>query len=173
MKGDEDAIYVQDFKAGDEKSFDLLYERYHLSIYSICYRYTRNEADACELTQDIFIKAYNNLNKFREKSKFFTWLYRIAVNTCISFKRKHKKYNMDLEPPKEGIGLGKRVRMKVAIDKALLKLPKRQKLCFILHHYEGHTFTEIGDIMGITTGAAKANHHHAIKKLRVMLKEWL
>ena len=173
MKGDEDAIYIHNFKNGDEKSFDHLYEKYHMSIYALCYRYIRNEADALELTQDVFIKTYNNLRKFREKSKFFTWLYRIATNTCFSFKRRNKRGDLELEPPKEKIGLGKRIRMKVAIDRALLKLPKRQKLCFILHHYEGHTFAEIGDIMNITTGAAKANHHHAIKKLRILLKEWL
>jgi len=131
MKGDEDAIYVHNFKNGDEKSFDHLYEKYHISIYTICYRFIRNEADALELTQDVFIKTYNNLRKFREKSKFFTWLYRITVNTCISFRRKNKKYDLDLEQPEENLGLGKRVRMKVAIDRALLKLPKRQKLCLI------------------------------------------
>lgn len=173
MKGDEDAIYVKDFKGGNEKAFDHLYEKYQISIHAICYRYTRNEADARELTQDVFLKVYNNLNKFREKSKFFTWLYRIAVNTCLSFKRKHKEPLFDLEPAKESVDLGKRVRMKIAIDNALLKLPKRQKLCFILRHYEGHTFSEIGDIMGITTGAAKANHHHAVKKLRVLLEAWI
>jgi RNA polymerase sigma-70 factor (ECF subfamily) len=74
MKGDDDAIYVRKFKTGDEKAFDKLFEKYQLSVYSICYRYSRNEADARELTQDTFIKVYNNLNKFREKSKFFTWL---------------------------------------------------------------------------------------------------
>ncbi len=172
MKGDEDAIYVRRFKAGDGKAFDELFEKYQLSVYSICYRYSRNEADARELTQDTFMKVYNNLNKFREKSKFFTWLYRITVNTCLSFKRKQKEPLLDLEPAKESVDLGKRVRMKIAIDDALLKLPKRQKLCFILRHYEGHTFFEIADIMGITTGAAKANHHHAIKKLRVLLETW-
>ncbi|MGB3478900.1 MAG: RNA polymerase sigma factor [bacterium] len=172
MKGDEDAIYVKSFKDGDEKAFDYLYEKYQISIHAICYRYTRNEADARELTQDVFIKVYNNLNKFRGKSKFFTWLYRIAVNTCFSFKRKHKEPLFDLAPAKESVDLGKRVRMKIAIDNALLKLPKRQKLCFILRHYEGHTFSEIGDIMDITTGAAKANHHHAVKKLRVLLEAW-
>lgn len=173
MKGDEDAIHIFNFKNGDEKSFDHLYEKYHISIYTVCYRYIRNEADACELTQDVFIKAYKNLRKFKEKSKFFTWLYRIAINTCLSFKRRDKLRKLDLEKPQNSVGLGKRIRMKVAIDKALLKLPDRQKLCFILHHYQGHTFAEIGDIMKITPGAAKANHHHAIRKLRLLLKDWL
>ena len=173
MNSDEDTNLVKKFKHGDEKAFDRLFEKYQISIYSICYRFTRNEADAREITQDVFIKVYRNLTKFNEKSKFFTWLYRIAVNTSISFKRKHKHKEFDYEPTIQSGSLDHKVRLKMAVDDALTKLPERQKMSFILHHYEGYTFDEIGNIMGITTGAAKANHHHAIKKLRVYLKDWV
>jgi RNA polymerase sigma-70 factor (ECF subfamily) len=173
MKSDEDAIHVDNFKNGDEKAFDHLYNRYHISVYTLCYRYSRNEADARELTQDVFLKVYRKLHNFQGRSKFFTWLYRITVNTCLSFQRSSKQDNRAVQIPRDHPGLGKRIRMKVAIDRALLKLPKRQKLCFVLHHYNGYTFAEIGDIMKITTGAAKANHFHAVRKLRIMLKDWL
>lgn len=173
MNGDEDSILVRDFKNGNEKAFDRLFEKYQISLYSICYRFTRNESDARELTQDVFLKIYNNLKKFNEKSKFFSWVYRITVNTCISFKRKQKQPELNNESPTQSISLGDKVRMKIAIDDALLKLPERQRVSFILHHYEGYTFDEIGRIMNITTGAAKANHHHAIRKLRVFLKGWI
>jgi RNA polymerase sigma-70 factor (ECF subfamily) len=173
MNGDEDHILVKEFKGGNEKAFDRIFEKYRVSLYSICYRFTRNEADARELTQDIFIKVYNNLKKFNEKSKLFTWVYRITVNTCISFKRRQKLPELHYDPLPAAQSIGKRVRMKIAIDDALIKLPKRQRMSFILHHYEGYTFEEIGGIMGITTGAAKANHHHAIKKLRILLKDWV
>lgn len=63
--------------------------------------------------------------------------------------------------------------MRIAIDRAINLLPGRQRMTFILHHFEGYTFGEIGAIMGISTGAAKANHHHAVRKLRIYLKEWL
>ena len=174
MKGDEeDIVLVRRFKNGNEKAFDRLFEKYQIPLYSICYRYTRNGADARDLTQDIFIKIYNNLKKFNEKSKLFTWLYRIAVNTCISFKRKERNPVQECEPARKTIFMDERVRMKIAIDDALAKLPERQKMSFILHHYEGYTFNEIGEIMGITTGAAKANHFNAIKKLQVLLREWI
>jgi len=65
------------------------------------------------------------------------------------------------------------VSMKIAIDNALRKLPRRQRISFILRHYEGCTFNDIGEIMGKTTGAAKANYHQAGKKLKVLLKEWV
>jgi len=170
---DEDIILVKEFKNGDEKAFDQLYEKYRVPLYSLCYRFTRNEADACDLTQDIFIKVYRNLKKFKEKSKFFTWLYRIAVNTCISFKRKNLPPRPEHASVTKTLPMDKRVRMKIAIDDALVKLPKRQRLAFILHHYEGYTFVETGRIMKISTGAAKANHYHAIKKLQILLKDWI
>jgi RNA polymerase sigma-70 factor (ECF subfamily) len=174
MKGDEEDIaLVRRFKNGDEKAFDRLFEKYQVPLYSICYRFSRNEADARDLTQDIFIKVYANLKKFHEKSKFFTWLYRIAVNTCISFKRKTKPRLIDYQPHQETVTMDERVRMKIAIDDALGQLPERQRMSFILHHYDGYTFDEIGDIMGISSGAAKANHYHAMRKLQVLLKEYV
>lgn len=173
MSGDEDLLLVRAFKEGDERAFDQIFEKYRVPIYSICYRYTRNDADARDLSQEVFIKVFHNLNKFNERSKLFTWVYRITVNTCISFKRREKRQQplRDTGTRRDPVGEG--IRLKVAIDDALQRLPERQRMSFILRHYEGHTFAEIGEIMGITTGAAKANHHQAIRKLRVYLKGWL
>lgn len=174
VNGDDDARLILSFKQGDEKAFDQLFDKYRTPVYSICYRYARNDADAHELTQDVFIKAYRNIRRFDERSKFFTWLYRIAVNTCISF---HRKQTRDApaaaKDPVMDCGLDKKVRMKIAVDEALKKVPQRQRMTFILHHYDGRTFNEVGTIMRITTGAAKAHYHHAVKKLREYLKEWL
>lgn len=173
MNGREDENLVLAFKNGDESAFDELYEKYHMPIFTVCFRYTRNEADALDLTQETFIKVYRNLHKFRLQSKLFTWLYRIAVNTCISFKRKeHKLENLPATIPDKRLS-GERIGLKIAIDNALGKLPDRQRMAFILRHYDGYTFEEIGRMMGITAGAAKANHHHAVKKLRLFLKDWL
>jgi RNA polymerase sigma-70 factor (ECF subfamily) len=173
MNGDDDAILVKEFKAGKDKAFDAIFDKYRLSVYSICWRYARNDEDARELTQDVFLKVYRNLDKFNEKSKLFTWLYRIVVNTCLSFKRKNKVMDpADIIPPPP-ISMEERLVMKKAIDDALTELPERQRLTFILRHYEGYKFEEIAELMGVTSGAAKANHHHAVMKLRNLLKEWL
>jgi RNA polymerase sigma-70 factor (ECF subfamily) len=174
MNGDEDIQLVRAFKKGDEKAFDRLFEKYQVPVYSLCYRYSRNDADARELVLDVFTKVYRNLNRFQERAKFFTWLYRIAVNTCVSFTRQQRRCDVPFSPE---IGahntLETEVHMKVAIREALVSLPERQRLTFILHHYDGYTFDEIGRIMGITTGAAKAHHYHAVRKLRTLLKDWL
>ncbi len=167
----DDISLVKRYKNGDEDAFDLLFEKYQQPIYSICYRFVRNEDDARELTQDVFIKIYRNLKKFNGKSKFFTWIYRITVNTCISFKRKfHQAIEFD---DSTSHSIERNLMLKKAIDDALAKLPKRQRAAFILRHFEGYTFEEIGEIMEISTGAAKANHFQAIKRLRVLLKDWV
>ena len=173
MSGNEDAHLVKRFKKGDETAFDQIFEKYRVPIYSICYRYTKNDADARDLSQEVFIKVYRNLKNFKERSKLFTWVYRITVNTCISFKRRERRVQPIRETNLRRDPVGEKVRLKVAIDDALQRLPERQRLSFILRHYEGHTFAEIGEIMGITTGAAKANHHQAVRKLRAYLEGWL
>jgi RNA polymerase sigma-70 factor (ECF subfamily) len=167
----DDLSLVERYKNGDEKAFDELFERYKEAIYSVCYRFVRNEEDARDLTQDTFIKIYRNIKNFNGKSKFFTWIYRIAVNTCISFRRKSRneeEFNNSISKEPE-----RNIPLKKAIDDALSKLPSRQRMTFILRHYEGYTFEEISEIMGISTGAAKANHFQAVKKLRIYLKDWV
>ncbi|MBN2620346.1 RNA polymerase sigma factor [candidate division WOR-3 bacterium] len=173
MKGDEDEILVAAFKQGDEKAFDRLFEKYRLPVYSVCYRFLRSDADTQEVVLDIFTKIFHNIQKFNEKSKFFTWMYRIAVNTSLSFKRSHKARAITSDPITISRSLEERIHMKVAINDALNNLPERQRMCFILRYYEGYTYREIGDIMRITSGAVKAHHHHAVKKLRHLLKGWL
>ncbi len=171
MNGDEDSCLVRRFKNGDEKAFNVLFEKYKQSIYSICYRYVRNEPDARELTQDVLLKVYRNLKKFDERSKFFTWVYRITVNTCISFKRKLQpdvEYSNSVPIQKE-----RNMALKKAIDDAIAQLPARQRMSFVLRQFEGYTFEEVAEIMGISAGAAKANHFQAIRKLRVLLKDWI
>ncbi len=174
MNSDEDIQLVKAFKSGNEEAFDRLFEKYRVPVYSLCYRYVRNDADARELVLDVFTKVYRNLARFREQSKFFTWLYRIVVNTCISHTRRHRRSDVPYSSEKGAHNtLEEAVHMKIAISDALVQLPERQRLAFILHHYDGYTFNEIGSIMGITTGAAKAHHYHAIRKLRKLLKDWL
>src|SRR4030042_5260868 len=92
MKGYDDVILVHDIKQGDEQAFNRLFDKYRVPVYSICYRFIRNEADAREITQDVFIKIYRNISKYNERAKFFTWLYRIAVKPCISYKRRQKRH---------------------------------------------------------------------------------
>jgi len=88
MTSDSDHILINRFREGDRASFEELVRKYHGRIYNLCRYMLRNSKDAEDATQDSFLKSYRNIEKFDQAFQFSTWLYRIAVNTCIDYKRK-------------------------------------------------------------------------------------
>jgi RNA polymerase sigma-70 factor (ECF subfamily) len=90
MEADEDLLVVRKIQAGDVDAFDALILKYRERVYSVIYNLTSNREDASDLTQDAFIKAFQSINRFKGKSSFFTWLYRIALNTTLTHLRKNK-----------------------------------------------------------------------------------
>ncbi len=130
--------------------------------------------DANDLTQEIFIKVWNNLEKFKEESKLFTWIYRIATNECLNFlKKKQRRQMVSLEdqPHPElasaftsgSLISGDDIEMK--LQQALLKLPDKQRLVFNLRYFDEMKFQEIAEITATSEGALKASYHHAVKKI--------
>ncbi len=129
--------------------------------------------DADDLVQEVFVKVWHNLGKFREDSKLYTWIYRIATNECLNFLKKKKrrfflpihdlegelteKLTSNIEPS------GDEVQMK--LQKALLKLPDKQRIVFNMKYFDEMKFAEIAEITGTSVGALKANYHHAVKKI--------
>jgi RNA polymerase sigma-70 factor (ECF subfamily) len=140
----------------------------------------RNREDAKDLTQEAFIKAYNSLGSFRGESGLYTWIYRIAVNLAINFKTRSKislfksiddtQRTYDGDSPADNILKDELVNN---IDASVKKLPERQRMVFVLRYYEEKPYSEISEILGISEGAAKANYHHAVNKLKNDLKEYL
>ena len=86
-----DWALVQRVQSGEVAAFDRLVHKYRVSLFSIIYNMTGNRADASDITQEVFIKAFQSIKRFRGKAAFFTWLYRIAVNTSITFIKKSKR----------------------------------------------------------------------------------
>jgi RNA polymerase sigma-70 factor (ECF subfamily) len=129
--------------------------------------------DADDVVQNVFIKVWNNLETFREDSKFFTWLYRIAVNESLSFlKSKRLRTFLSLSSPEalmirslnsesyhDGEEIQKRLR------KAIFLLPKKQQLVFNMRYYDELSYEEISEILGTSVGALKASYHFAVKKI--------
>ncbi len=165
----EDEIsLVNRLRSGDEVAFNQLFDRYHLTVYNICYRFTRNCADAQDLTQEVFVKIYKKIKTYNFKAKFSTWLYRVTLNHCISFRRKEKTAG-PIEPTRGDSDFKERVELKRAIDQAMIKLPKQQRMVFILRHFNQFSFDEIAEILKISTGAVKAHHHFAVLKMKESL----
>ena len=133
--------------------------------------------DADDLTQEAFIKAWKNLDKFRQESKLFTWLYRIATNECLTFLTNKKKrvmvgtddvenelsQKLDSSPHVSGD------EIQLKLQKALLTLPEKQRLVFNMKYYDDLKYEEISEILGTTVGGLKASYHHAVKKIEEYL----
>ncbi|MEO0092936.1 MAG: sigma-70 family RNA polymerase sigma factor [candidate division WOR-3 bacterium] len=184
-KMDEDLNLIRRFKNGDETCFDELVKKYQNKIYNLAYRMVHNSEDAWDLAQETFVQAYNGLSKFKQKSTFYTWLYRICVNRCLNFnQRKTRSRTINNETISEVILMNTPARntpetdfrqgeLKIAITSAVKQLPDKQRAVFLLRQYEGLRIGEIAKIMGCSKGTVKAHYFHAVQKLRELLKPWV
>ena len=135
--------------------------------------------DADDLVQEIFVKVWKNLKSFREDSKLFTWIYRIATNECLTFlKKKKRKFFVPIHDVQEELASkldsdpsigGDEIQMK--LQKALLRLPDKQRLVFNMKYFDDMKFKDIAAITNTSEGALKANYHHAVKKIEEFINQ--
>lgn len=160
---------------GDESAFNQVVEENSRKVYALCYRMLRDEEEAKDMTQEVFVRVYSKRHSFKGKSSIYTWIYRIAVNMCITHMKKHKAPVIPLEdvepflaaredtPSEDGFDLGRQVAS------ALKSLPPKQRAVFSMRFYDKMAFKDIANVTGTTVGAAKANHHFALERLRTLL----
>jgi len=166
---------VELFHDADKKhyAFNILVRKYQEKIYYFVRRMVIDHDDADDVVQNIFIKVWNNLETFREDSKFYTWLYRIAVNESLSFlKSRQLRTYFSLTSPeammKESLnsdGCFDGTEIQRRLHEAILKLPKKQQLVFNMRYYENLSYEEMSNILGTSVGALKASYHFAAKKI--------
>ena len=172
----EDSLIISKFadERTREEAFGLLLQKYQQKIYWHVRRMVIDHDDADDVTQDIFVKVWRNLEKFREDSQLYTWLYRIATNECITFLNKKKKQNNVSLDDENSSYLsetlsgsqyfdGDKAQMK--LQQALLTLPEKQRLVFNMKYFEDLKYDEISAIVGTSVGALKASYHLAVKKI--------
>jgi len=144
-------------------------------VYGVSYRLTGNMEDAKDITQKVFLKAIENLRKFRGEASFSTYLYRITVNEAINHKRTTERDDhriQDTSPVQEDTSLSELIREERAgmLREAISQLPHRQRLAVVLRVYEEMSIPEVARIMGISEGAVKSSYHFGIQKLREILR---
>jgi RNA polymerase sigma-70 factor (ECF subfamily) len=168
---EEDRAAIEACQRGEREAFDPLVERYQRDVYRLCYRYVNNHHDASDLAQDVFLKAYRAIGRFRGDSAFSTWLYRIAVNTCLNFRAARKAASEELKD--DVADAGRRVDDRMEDDElsqqvreAESRLPEKQRAPLILKIYNDLTHEEVAAILGSTVGTVKANLFHALGNLR-------
>ena len=180
MKELSDRELLDLFAQSDSKNqaFSLLVKQYQQRLYWHIRKMVIDHDDADDLLQNTFMKAYQALENFREDSKIFTWLYRIATNESITFlNQKKRKVSTDLMKAVEKEGLntqenplvsGDRIQMK--LQQALLTLPDKQRLVFNMKYFENMKYDEISAILGTSVGALKASYHLAVKKIEDFIR---
>ena len=158
--------------------FNLLVRKYQQKIYWHIRKMVIDHDDTDDLVQEVFVKVWNNLDKFREDAQLYTWIYRIATNECLNFLRKKKNkffipihdvqseltHKLESSPHIDGD------EIQLKLQKALLTLPNKQRLVFNMKYFDEMKYEEISEITETTVGSLKANYHHAVKKIEQFLK---
>jgi len=157
--------------------FNMLVRTYQQRVYWHVRKMVIDHDDADDLTQEVFIKIHRYIDTFREDSQLFTWIYRIATNECLSFlNRKKKRFFLPIGDVTAELSgkldnaahiSGDEIQLK--LQKALLKLPEKQRLVFNMKYFDDLPYEEIAKITETSVGALKASYHHAVKKIEDFL----
>jgi RNA polymerase sigma-70 factor (ECF subfamily) len=167
---------VEACRRGEREAFDRLVVRYQRDVYRLCYRYVDNHEDANDLAQEVFLKAWKAIGRFRGESSFRTWLYRIGVNACLNFRAARRPAGQELPEalPDPLPGAAERVERDDEarrVRAAVARLPARQRATLILKVYHDLTHEEVAGVLGSSVGTVKANFFHALGNLRRLVAE--
>lgn len=190
--GEENVLsLVQRAKTGDLSAFDSLMVRYRQRLYAVIYNMTMNAEDASDLTQESFVKAFRSLSKFREKSSFYTWLYRIGVNLTLTFLKKRKiRQFFSFDQASDDGGMSKDLEavsststtsvkkalnneLHEKLNEALSKLSDKHRTIVVLFEIDGLGHKEIAKIMSCTEGTVRSRLFYAKQQLQSYLSEYL
>ena len=174
----EDADLVRLCQNGDMAAFEQLFYKYQERVYSTALRMMDNKEDALDLTQEIFLRVYQNMHKFKFTSAFSTWLYRLAVNLCIDELRKRKRFanttpleeavsQADVNTPEDHAISKDREKQ---VWEALNSLKEKERTIIILRDIEGLSYKEIAEVLKCSLGRVKSRLHEARQKLRAILE---
>lgn len=176
---DEEILQLFREASTKERGFNKLVQKYQEKLYWHVRRMVTIHADADDVLQNVFIKVWKNLDKFKENSKLYTWLYRIATNESLTFLNKRKRtsatpietddYDLRDMMQSDPYFDGDEIQMK--LEEAIETLPDKQKLVFKMRYFEEMKYDDMSEILGTSVGALKASYHHAVKKVEKYLSE--
>lgn len=189
----EDAELVERAQDGDREAFGQLVKRYQEKVYSICYGKVKDEQDAMDVTQDVFVKVFRYLENFEQESSFYTWLYRITVNTSIDFLRKQsRKAQVDyddsikseedvegnelLMPSRLGVNPDEafgRKELRQKMLEALESLSEKHRTILNLREVEGLSYKEMAEVLDISKGTVMSRLYHARQYFQEALDDYL
>jgi RNA polymerase sigma-70 factor (ECF subfamily) len=171
--GASEAADVALAAAGDARAFERLYRQHVARIHSLARRMLGAEGDPDELTQDVFVRAWERLKTYRGDAAFGTWLHRLAVNVILNWRRSEAGTRRWIEQGTEPDLLEGPRRMgaeALDLESAIARLPPGARQVFVLHDVEGFKHEEIATMIGVTSGTSKAQLHRARMLLRAYLE---
>lgn len=172
---ENDAPDVALAATGDRRAFERLYRTHVQRIFSLCARMVGDRTQAEELTQDVFVRAWDKLGQFRGEARFGTWLHRLAVNVVLNARKSDGRTRsrfaddpdvLDAQPTGPATSIP---GASIDLEAAIALLPPGARRIFVLHDVEGYKHEEIGEMLSITAGGSKAQLHRA----RMLLREAL
>ena len=191
LEAESDLAIVRRVQEGDVAAFDQLVLKYRTRVYGVVYNMTSNREDASDLTQDAFIKSFQSINRFQGQSSFFTWLYRIAVNSTLTHLRKNRlrtffsfeKINEDDKVSAEVIaaltdntGADQETfarELQEKLNEAMQKLSIRHRTVITLFEIDGLGHQEIAEIMNCSVGTVRSRLHYAKQLLQSELQPYI
>jgi RNA polymerase sigma-70 factor (ECF subfamily) len=169
---------------GDPAAFQALVERHRSMVYRVAYQFAGNHHDAEDIAQEVFIKVYRSLDRFRQDAQLSSWMYRIVMNACIDHRRRHQpagaapfgeeaEHKM-LNTAEEAPGPEERAyagELGQVLESEVQRLPKGQRIVFVMRHHQGMKLCEIAEALGLAEGTVKRQLHAAVHRLRQALTE--
>lgn len=180
-KPDDDLDLVSRARAGDNDALEALIRKYQRWVFTLAYRMLGDRADAEEMAQEIFLKVYRALGRFKGDARFSTWLYRIATNHCLNhLESRRRRVRSESNPghPVDQVSdptprpddLVERADVRVLVQQALLRLTPEHRTILVLRELQGLAYEEIGELLGLESGTVRSRLHRARLELKERLK---
>lgn len=191
MNIETDEELVLRIQNGDRTAFEQLYWRYKDRVLGVVYGIVHNRQDTLEITQEVFVRVYNNIEKYQPGTRFFTWVYRIAYNLSVDKYRRKKtarevEFNNDFQknfsqpddalPPSLGLSPEKaceRAELRKLLTAAMDALPEKQRTIITLREIDGLSYDEIATTLDIQIGTVMSRLHYARLRLQSILKDYV
>lgn len=177
----DDQVLLDQFRQSStkEQGFTAIIKKYQEKLYWHIRRMVIDHDDANDVLQNMFIKVWKGLENFREDSRLYTWMYRIATNECLSFIEQQKRRS-SVSMDEVGEGLANKIKadsnfdgnqLKWKLQLAIQQLPEKQRVVFNLRYYDEMPYEEMSRVLDTSEGALKASYHHAAKKIEAFIRE--